>query len=158
LIGEPSEDISKWLQRLEADPDSARAVYQKLQPLLEETTQTGMRCLGSLVRNSSILFWETDSRFRYTWLSPTLEEKYGWKPEEVIGKSLADFVQGDDLDEWLQLTHKKPRQFRGFSLKTQAKNGASVYLLSDGVPYYDQQGRFAGMRGFSTDITRQVLI
>lgn len=157
MTGEPSEDISKWLQRLKADPDSARAVYQKLQPLLEETAQTGVRCLGSLVHNSSVLFWETDSRFRYTWLSPTLEEKYGWKPEEVIGKTLADFVQGDDLDEWLQLTHKKPRQFRGFSLKTQAKNGASVYLLSDGVPYYDQQGRFAGMRGFSTDITRQVL-
>ena len=157
LTGKPSEHITQWLQQLKADPASALAVYRELQRMLEETTNTGVRCLGSLVQDSSILFWETDSQFRYTWLNPVLEEKYGWKPEEVLGKTLADFVQGDDLSAWLRSIAKEPGPFRGFSLKTKGKNGASVYLLSDGVPFYDNRGRFAGMRGFSIDITRQVL-
>jgi diguanylate cyclase (GGDEF)-like protein/PAS domain S-box-containing protein len=157
LSYQPNEDIKQLLQRAEACPDALRALREKLAQLDLAQGAGDNQCLRSLAESSSIIFYETDDAFRYTWLNPAFEQKLGWKTEEVLGKTLGDFMSGEEKARWQERISLGAKPFQGFHFKLKAKNGATVYLVSDGVPFYDQHGVFRGMRGFGIDITRQIL-
>ncbi len=150
-----TEDLGSLIDRLKADPDQARKLIQHIRPLMENQS---LRCLQSLADHSSIIFWQTDHRLRYTWVNPAFEEILGYARDEVLGKTPADLLEGRDRDVFLHLAKKDPASFHGFFKRVRTKQGRFVYLLSDGLAFHDENGTFGGYHGFSVNVTRQVLV
>jgi diguanylate cyclase (GGDEF)-like protein/PAS domain S-box-containing protein len=50
-----------------------------------------------LAENASDVVGETDPDFNFTWVSASVFDILGWRPEEMVGKPTADFIHPDDL-------------------------------------------------------------
>jgi diguanylate cyclase (GGDEF)-like protein/PAS domain S-box-containing protein len=50
-----------------------------------------------LAENASDIVGETDPNFNFTWVSASVFDLLGWRPEEIVGKPTADFIFPDDL-------------------------------------------------------------
>ena len=110
----------------------------------------------TLVETTSDWIWEVDTRGRYTYVSPTIKDLLGHDPEEVLGKTPFELMAPEEAhriapiferavaDEapFEQLIHVKPH-----------KQGGEVILETTGVPFRDEEGRLAGYRGITRDIT-----
>jgi len=151
------EDTDLLIQALKGKPCQAQAVYKALQQWLFDQSSDGVRCLHELANHSDVIFWETDQDLRYSWLSPAFEKKLGWSIQEGLGRSAADLLVTEEQERWHKLTQREPQPFQNYHTRVQAKNGAVKYFLSDGIPIFHADGSLAGFRGFSVDITRQVL-
>lgn len=104
-------------------------------------------------------FFETDADMILTSISPQFFEGLGYRPEQVLGVSLYDRLEHDDLRanpfelerHKQQLRNREPyRQFE-FSLHT--PNGTTVFIQAAGIPVFDEYGAFYGYNGALTDIS-----
>jgi len=113
----------------------------------------------SLTQLSSDWYWEQDAQFRFT----KFEGRGGAGSEylpagAVLGKrpwELPGVVEGSV--DWAAHRARLARNeaFRGVEYAYQDRQGQRFYISVDGEPIYDEQGRPAGYRGTSRDITQQ---
>ncbi len=104
-------------------------------------------------------FWETDENFRYTYVSLKIEDTLGAPPELFLGNMRGDFL-GDDHDgknwaEHLKILEAR-RLYRDFVYLRVQEGEESIWIKSSGVPVFEDQGKFLGYRGSSTNITEEV--
>ena len=52
----------------------------------------------SLIENADTVYAVVDAQGQTLYESPSLERVYGWKPEEIVGKSIFDLVHPDDIE------------------------------------------------------------
>jgi diguanylate cyclase (GGDEF)-like protein/PAS domain S-box-containing protein len=87
----------------------------------------------------------------------TAQEIYGWSREEVMGRTLSEFVISEDLREWaaeIRTSLKEGEAWSGeFTLRR--KDGTNFPAMVTSTPVHDEQGILAGMIGVSTDITER---
>jgi diguanylate cyclase (GGDEF)-like protein/PAS domain S-box-containing protein len=50
-----------------------------------------------LAENATDVVYSVDARARVTWISPSVQELLGWRPEQLIGDTLFRFMHPDDL-------------------------------------------------------------
>lgn len=121
--------------------------------------ETNERRLRTLFEVASDWFFETDADMILTSISPQFFEVLGYRPEQVLGVSLYDRLEQEDLRanpfelerHKEQLRNREPyRQFE-FSLRT--PNGTTVYIQAAGIPVFDESGAFYGYNGALTDIS-----
>ena len=100
--------------------------------------------------------WETDAKGIYTFCSNNILNILGYKPEEAIGKSLYDYK----LPEYVKKSKhafseacKKNQPIKNFENWYLTKNGKKICVLTNGVPFFDDNGNLLGFRGVDTDIT-----
>jgi PAS domain S-box-containing protein len=111
-----------------------------------------------LTENTSDWIWEVDENIRYVYASPKVTDLLGYKPEEVLGKTPYDFMPLEEavriragIDELLL----HPRPFQALENVNLHKDGSLRILETSGVPIFDAQGRFSGLRGIDRDITER---
>ncbi|OPY02879.1 MAG: aerobic respiration control sensor protein ArcB [Syntrophorhabdus sp. PtaB.Bin184] len=112
----------------------------------------------ALVESVREWIWETDGDFVHTYVSPRVYDVLGYSPEEVIGKSLFDFIPPEETTRALPvlkdlIARKQP--FAAFQTMTRHKEGHSIYVQASGIPYFDEAGNLLGYRGSCQDITEQ---
>ena len=109
---------------------------------------------------SSDWFWETDADLRFNWLSDRYSEITGLATEDILGKSRAesfpDAVSGNP-SVWMEHRRKLEARepFRDFEFAWTSADGSRVVGRTNGVPYYDEAGKFKGYRGTGINITAQ---
>ena len=111
----------------------------------------------ALVENTTDCIWEIDTRGRYTYLSPTLQNHLGYHPAEFLGRSANHLLAGDDAEQVVEafLTAAKQRQpFCGVHYNRH-RDGHLVVVDSRATPFFSPDGEYQGMRGISRDITEQ---
>lgn len=113
-----------------------------------------------LVESSHDWIWEIDASGRYTYASPQVFEIFGYRPEEIIGKSPFDLMPPAEAERVGQLfagilARRAP--FRRLENVNLRKDGSTIVLATSGVPFFDEQGAFCGYRGMDQDITAQKL-
>jgi len=54
--------------------------------------------LRALIENANTVYAVVDAQGQTLYESPSLERVYGWKPEEIVGKSIFDLVHPDDIE------------------------------------------------------------
>jgi PAS domain S-box-containing protein len=64
----------------------------------EEAVRASEERFRALVENSSDALLLIDSEGRVTYLTPSSERHLGWKRDEMVGRSIFDFVHPDDRD------------------------------------------------------------
>lgn len=114
--------------------------------------------LRALVEHTQDWVWEVNEQGRYTYASTRVREMLGYTPEEVLGKTPFDFMPPEERARVLELfTNAVARRapLQGLENTNQHKDGSLVVLETNGVPFFDNQGNFAGYRGIDRDITKR---
>ncbi len=114
----------------------------------------------SLVETTSDLIWEADSNGHFIYVNPRSEVLLGYKPEEVLGRSPFDFMPPDEvqrLSKFFSKTVAKRAPYIALKNRTLHKDGRVVILEMSGIPFFDDNGGFAGYRGIGRDITESTL-
>jgi len=124
----------------------------------EKQSQENEERFRNLVEISSDWIWEMDQFGYYTYASPVIQLLLGYKPAEILGKSLCDFVKSENkqklIDRYQQvLNEQKP--FKNMENLCLHKCGQTIILESSGIPIYNDNNEFIGLRGIDRDITER---
>jgi diguanylate cyclase (GGDEF)-like protein/PAS domain S-box-containing protein len=106
-----------------------------------------------LNRITDDLLWDTDADGRVTQLSG----KLAWELAPGTGRWWRTGIHAIPVQYRKVLTAalRTRRPFREVLLSIRNHAGEGRWLRVNGVPYYDELGRFAGYRGAATDVTTQ---
>jgi PAS domain S-box-containing protein len=129
----------------------------QLTALLEDL-QDQKQVLKDYLASSADFVWEVDTQGTYTFAGEGVKWLLGYDPEELIGTSPFELIADDDksrVTEAFAQTVKAEQPIKDLENWNIAKNGDRVCLLTNGVPFYDHEGRLCGYRGTDKDITAQ---
>jgi diguanylate cyclase (GGDEF)-like protein/PAS domain S-box-containing protein len=138
------------LQTVFRDTSAAREARDKL----AEREQR----FRDIVEASGEYVWETDARWRYTYLSARVEAVLGFSQAEMLGRSPREFMTLGEtraVDAWFEANVKPRAPFRALVHRSMTKSGRLIWQSINGTPMFDKQGSFAGYRGTGQDITAQ---
>jgi len=110
----------------------------------------------SLVEATSDWIWEVDSSFRFKYASPKVKDLLGYKPEEITGKSLFDFIIEEDREKTREIVctaMDSRRPFPAVTNRNLHRNGRIIVLETAGVPIFGAIGDLTGYRGIVRNIT-----
>jgi PAS domain S-box-containing protein len=129
-----------------------------VQQQLESARQTSEK-FRALVETASDWIWETDKKAVYTFVGPQCRELLGYDPEEIVGKTLYDFMPNEEAGKMGDIFSKmmaKREPLKRFVNTNLHKDGHHVVFETSGVPFFDNTGNLAGYRGIDRDITERI--
>ncbi len=136
----------------------------QLKATSDELTRVNSALKKSERRLSDIMYsmadwvWEVDEKGIYTYSSKRGSDLLGVSREEIIGKTMFDFVPSDEVERasviFSEIMSSKAaiKDFESWNI---GKNGERICLLTNGVPIIDEEGNFKGYRGIAKDITER---
>lgn len=111
-----------------------------------------------LVEQSPILIWRADlsmgcDYFNERWLKFT-----GRSMEQEIGNGWTEGVHAEDFDRCLKIYTESfaKREIFEMEYRLRRADGVHRWLFDRGVPFFEENGAFAGYIGSCTDITERV--
>ncbi len=104
-------------------------------------------------------FWETDDEYRFTFLSERFESITGMDRNTFMGKRRFEIAPlQPDKNTWIKhledLRHRRP--VRDFTYWTGDDDGGGRWFRINGIPVFDDGGKFNGYRGTGIDVTEEV--
>jgi len=121
----------------------------------EERLRESERKYRDLVETSSDLIWSVDKRGRFTFVNRAARRIYGYEPEEMLGRPIADFETDEqrlkDEEAFRGVLRDKPL----FNYETRhiRKDGRPVDLSVNAIVLRDDDGTVLGATGTATDVT-----
>lgn len=112
-----------------------------------------------LIETTADWLWELDTKANFTYVSPRVKSVLGYDPQELVGKSGYDLMPPEEakkISAQFDAFVEKELPFNGLINVNLHKDGRRIVLESNGVPYYDEQGKFCGYRGADRDVTDRV--
>ncbi len=109
----------------------------------------------TLIETISEIVYEFNSDGRIEYLSPSVEKILGFRPEELIGKSIFDILHHDDkplLEERLKSTEQHNSTRHEYRL---INKSGEVHWFSKSTSYIQNQGQIFSRIGTLTDITEK---
>lgn len=100
--------------------------------------------------------WETDAEGNYTFCSGNVSKFLGYNSEEIIGRNMFDFILPEDIKKSKQVFNevgKTKQPIKNFENWYVQKNLKKICVVTNAVPFYDDNGNLLGYRGVDTDIT-----
>ena len=117
------------------------------------------RLFNQIAVQSLTVHWEVDSNGLFTYVSPVVYELLGYQPEQLAGKrSYKELLSSEEsLTGWTLAAEYFNRRDRFHDLENTAvtRDGRQIWILSNGIPIFDDNGAFLGYHGSSTDITER---
>lgn len=141
------------LRRRVAALEKSRDEYKQSREVLWKAQE----CFRQVTENAQEWIWEVDARGMYTYGSSAIEKILGYKLEEIVEKKyFYDLFRDEDREKLKKAAFEafaKRQPFRKFANRNAHRDGRTVWLLTSGVPIFDEKGNFLGYRGADTDIT-----
>jgi PAS domain S-box-containing protein len=125
----------------------------------EQALRASEERFKDIAEAASDWFWETGPDFRCKFVSDRFYEQTGFHLEDVIGKTLKEFVGPEIVNEnpaqWQahNETLKKHLPFHNFEYSQRDADGLRQDVRVSGKPIFDDEDTFLGYRGVATDIT-----
>ncbi len=120
----------------------------------EEALRESEKKYRQIVNTASEGICVADEEFRITFVNVQAEKMFGYSEEEMLGKSLDDFIADEDLEDQ---SDKKQRRQEGLSdqyeRRFRRKDGQSLWVNVSASPILNRKNRFAGCISLFTDIT-----
>jgi PAS domain S-box-containing protein len=112
-----------------------------------------------LAEQSGTVTWEVDAQGIYTYVSHVSEMVWGYRPEDLVGVAyFFDLYPEPGRDASKRRTFDifaRSEEFRDLVNVLQAKDGHQVWVSTNGIPLFDDNGVLRGYRGADTDITER---
>jgi diguanylate cyclase (GGDEF)-like protein/PAS domain S-box-containing protein len=104
-----------------------------------------------MAENSSDVVFRSSSTGRLEWISPSVTEVMGWRPEEVVGQPMGRYVLASDLPESarVKIDHHEPIDFQG---RCRRADGAHIWMDITSRPLVNSEGVVVGRVGRLRDI------
>ena len=160
MIQGNGNDFWAHLSATLAQDESGASVYRIVLSDQTESKNTEEK-YRSLVETTSDCIWEIDEYGRYTYLSPAFEKLTGYLPAEFLGKTPADLLpvdQDPQIREQMMAIRTAPQPFSALDTQIRHRDGRLITMDVSGVPLFNFDGQFLGMRGISRDITERKVI
>ncbi|MCK5230261.1 MAG: PocR ligand-binding domain-containing protein, partial [Desulfobulbaceae bacterium] len=113
-----------------------------------------------IAESMSDWIWEADVDGIYTYCSKKIINILGYSAEEIIGKTLFDFMSTDEKEKisafFVEISKKKD-PIKDMENWIRTKDGRSICMLTNAVPILDHAGELLGYRGVDSDITERKL-
>jgi PAS domain S-box-containing protein len=107
-----------------------------------------------IVETASEGVWTTDAGDRVSFVNRRLAEMLGYPPEEIVGRSVLDFMTTEAL-AGVPARQEERRSGQGgrYVSSFRRKDGSTLWVIVSAAPYRDAGGGFQGTLGMLTDIT-----
>jgi len=138
--------------------------FQRLEETLEKRTKIlreSEERFRNLVERTSDWVWEINRDFVYTYVNPKVYDILGYEPEEILGKTLFDFMPLEatiQVTGGLQAIAKARNPFSNLENTNIHKDGKLVMLETSGVPVFSKNKKYLGYRGISRNITGRIQV
>jgi len=163
-LGQVIKAYNSLIESLKVAEKSLKEHSEQLEKKVEEQQQAqdalkeSEERFRALAESTSDWIWEVDQNSIYTYVSPKIKDLLGYEPEEVIGKTLFDFMPADEAERVGGLFRDivdSREPFKGLENTNLHKDGRHVVLEMSGVPIFDKAGNLIGYRGIDRDITER---
>jgi PAS domain S-box-containing protein len=116
-----------------------------------------LKRLLELERFNRTFHWEVNQEGLFTYVSPTIQDVMGYTAEEVVNRAhFYDWFPEEARDalrqEAFEIFERK-ESFRGFENQNRTKEGKLVWLSTNALPVFDDDGELKGYCGTDTDVT-----
>jgi len=143
-------------QTMKADRERI-AIFLERERLLKSLEESKER-YRNLIETTSDWIWECDRDGKYTYSSPRVSDLLGYKPDEILNKTLMNIVSPQQ-EKMFNTTYKEllhgQKPINGLENTCLGKNGQVVVLENNAVPIFDDEGTFLGYRGIARDVTER---
>lgn len=125
----------------------------------EQALRASEERFKDIAESASDWFWEMGPDLRYTFVSDRFHEQTGFHPEDIVGKTLREFVGPEIINEnpehWQvhDETLEGHQPLQNFEFSQRDADGLRQHVRVSGKPIFDDDGGFLGYRGVATDIT-----
>ena len=121
----------------------------------QDDLQESERRFRSIVEAASDWIWESDEKYRLTYVSAQAFEQLGYAAAEMLGRNAAEFVDWlDETDQQRQIERLHNRQsFERLTFRLKGSDGEVQEALISGRPIYGPDGEFRGYRGIGINIS-----
>lgn len=129
-------------------------IHKKYETIIKENEAR----FRALVETTSDWIWEVDQDLAYTYVSPKIYDLIGYEPEEVVAKTLFEFMSTAEADRVLEMLSKYvalKKPFLNLEHICRHKDGQDVSIESNGVPIIGDDGSLLGYRGVNRDVTER---
>ena len=116
------------------------------------------RRFNDIAENAHEWIWEADRQGRFIYASRVAERMLGVPRAELVGRHFSELLFPEDvaaLEQIIEHVVAGAQPFRQVVLRHRHRAGREVWVMTSGVPLYDEEGRIVGLRGASVDITAQ---
>jgi PAS domain S-box-containing protein len=124
--------------------------------IFERSAESVKEKYNDLLNSMTGWAWETDKEGVYTFCSKNVADTLGYQPEELIGKSIFDFMSPEEVENIKQIfdeSIKNKIPIKNLENWHTGKNGKKICIVTNGVPFFDEVGNLCGYRGIDIDIT-----
>ena len=130
----------------------SRNSAEQLAALRWQQAEHSQQRFQDLVESSIDWIWEVDANMHIRYASPMTSRFFGIAPAALVGKSIN--ILSGSRQPIFPFDPGSPRSYTNFERTLAGPNNGKVSTFeSAGTAIYDEQGRFAGMRGIDRDIT-----
>ncbi|WP_194724007.1 sensor domain-containing protein [Noviherbaspirillum malthae] len=137
------------------------AVSRDITPQVEAERELALReeRFRSLTKLSSDWYWEVDTEAVFTFISEGIEQRLALRPDAIIGQHMAYTARDmseEGVREFLRcFAAREPFRDLVFSVGLPEYPGVVRHIRMSGEPFY-VDGTYAGYRGATTDVTREI--
>jgi len=108
-----------------------------------------------LVEQINDVIFTTNEKGILTYISPSVEQFWGYQPDEMIGHSMSDFLDPDFVENLKEQFQKVMKGIKEpFEYRVKTKSGETPWVRSSSRSVIDN-GKPVGIRGALTDITER---
>lgn len=108
-----------------------------------------------LVETSDDLIWALDSDGHCTFVNEACRRIFGYEPQEMVGRPLADFLAPGEEERGVAALAGvlAGERVAGLEFRELRKDGSLVVLSCNAVPILDHEGNVVGATGTARDVT-----
>ena len=127
----------------------------------EQALKESEKRFKDIARSMSDWIWEVDPNMIYTYSSSNVGPILGYNKNDIIGKSLFDFMLPKEANRFKIVVNdivKNKKPFRYLETCNVTKDDRRVHLSTSGIPMFDDDNKFIGYRGVCVDITENIIL
>ncbi|HOV74732.1 MAG TPA: PAS domain S-box protein [Candidatus Hydrogenedentes bacterium] len=129
----------------------------------EEALKESEESLRFMIESVDDVFWQLTPDLRAAYVSPADERQRGYKAEEVIGRSVLEFITPRSLASFkAQFSERLKLMEQGinpgsatYELEQIRKDGTLIWTETVSAPLFDSEGKLLGFQGITRDIDRR---